>query len=68
MAAVDKDVCGHSWGDSPIIFTRDCVTCENYWRITPLVTTSIGINGSPYTIYIFFMVALLTLGQSYIAQ
>ena len=33
-----------------MIFTRDCVTRENYWRITPLVTRNIVINGSPYTI------------------
>ena len=49
-AAVNNDVCGHSWVDSPIIFTRDCVTHDNYWRITPLVTTNIVINESPYII------------------
>ena len=49
-AAVDNDVCGHKWGDSPIIFTSDTVTSENYWRITSRVTTNIVINGSPYII------------------
>ena len=47
-AAVNNDVCAHSWGDLPIILTRDCVIRDNYWRITPLVTTNIVINGSPY--------------------
>ena len=45
--------CGHSWGDSPIIYTRDCDTHESYWRITPLMTTNIVINGSPYIILYF---------------
>ena len=35
--AVNKDVFGHEWGDSPIIFTSDTVTSKNYWRITPAV-------------------------------
>ena len=35
-------------GDYPLIY--DCVTRENYWRITPLVTKSIIIHGKPYTI------------------
>ena len=29
---------GHSWGDLPLIFTRDFVTRENHWQITPIVT------------------------------
>ena len=29
---------GDSWGDLPLIFTRDFVTRENHWQITPLVT------------------------------
>ena len=49
-AAVNNDVCGHEWGDSPIIFTSDSVTSENYWQITSRVTTNIVINGSPYII------------------
>ena len=44
------DVSGHSWGDTPIICTSDAVTRKNYWRFTPLVTTNIVINGSPYII------------------
>ena len=47
---VNNDVCGHEWGDSPIIFTSDAVTSENYWRITSRVTTNIVINGSTYII------------------
>ena len=35
--AVNNDVCGHEWADSPIIFTSDCVTPENYWQITSWV-------------------------------
>ena len=35
---VNNDAFGHKWGDSPIIFTTDAVTSENYWRITPRVT------------------------------
>ena len=49
-AAVNNDACGHSWGDSPKICPHDCVTRENFWRITPLMTTKIVINGTPYTI------------------
>ena len=33
-----------------MIFIRDYVTRENYWRIAPLVTTNIVINDSPYII------------------
>ena len=33
-----KQFFGHSWGDLPMIFTRDFVTRENHWQITPLVT------------------------------
>ena len=29
---------GHSWGDLPMIFTRDFITRENHWQITPLMT------------------------------
>ena len=29
---------GHSWGDLPIIFTRDFVTREKHWQIASLVT------------------------------
>ena len=36
-AAVNNDVCGHEWCDSPLIFNRDCVTRENYWRITNII-------------------------------
>ena len=43
-------VFGHEWGDSPIIFTSDAVTSENYWRITPRVTKNIVIHGNPYGI------------------
>ena len=42
---MNDDAFGHSWGNRPIIFTRDCVTRENYCRIIPLV-----IHGSPYII------------------
>ena len=49
-AAVNNDVCGHEWGDSPIIFTSDAATSEKYWRITSQVTTNIVINGTPYII------------------
>ena len=31
---------GHSWGDSPIIFTCDCVTHENYCRCPGDKTTT----------------------------
>ena len=31
---MNNDLFGHSWGDLPMIFTRD----ENQWQITPLVT------------------------------
>ena len=31
-------ICVDSWGDLPMIFTRDFVTRENYWQIASLVT------------------------------
>ena len=49
------------WGDSPIIFTRDCITCENYWWFTPLVTTNIVFNVSPYTILYLLQLGTLLL-------
>ena len=39
-------ICDHSWGDSPIIFTQDCVTHEIFggsphlWPQTSLLTTA----------------------------
>ena len=38
---------GHSCDDSPIVFTCDCATRAYYWRITPLVKTSLF---NPYDI------------------
>ena len=35
---MNNDFWGHSWGDSPMIFTRDFVTRENHWQIASLVT------------------------------
>ena len=43
-------VFSHPWGDSPIIFTRDCVTRENHWWLTSLEVKNIEINGTPYVI------------------
>ena len=36
-----KTIFGHSWGDLPIIFTR-----ENHWQITSRVTKKIFIRGN----------------------
>ena len=35
---MNNDVFGRECSDSPIIFTSDAVTIENYWRITSWVT------------------------------
>ena len=35
---MNNDFLGHSWGDLPMIFTRDFVTRENHWQIASLVT------------------------------
>ena len=35
---MNNDFFSHSWGDLPMIFTRDFVTRENHWQITPVVT------------------------------
>ena len=55
LICVKNDVCGHEWGDSPINFTSDGVTSENYWRITTK-TTNIVINGSPYIIFFSYVI------------
>ena len=51
-----------------MIFSRDCVTRENYWRITQLVSTNIAFHGSPYNnLYIPQLhdrVSLLGIGRS----
>ena len=35
---MNNDFWGHSWGHLPMIFTRDFITRENLWQITPLLT------------------------------
>ena len=35
---MNNDFFSHSWGDLPMIFTRDFVTRENHWQITSLGT------------------------------
>ena len=38
LVSVNNNFGGHSWGDLPMIFTRDFVTRENHWQIASLVT------------------------------
>ena len=47
---------GHSWCDLPLIFSRDFVTRENHWQITPLVT-----KNSLFTVtHALFVMSLIT--------
>ena len=62
----NKIIYGLLWGDSPMIVSSDCTTLENYWRITPFVTTNIVFNDSPYTILYFL--DMLQNTTSYVIQ
>ena len=48
---------GYSWGNPPIIFTRDCLIRDNSWRITLLVTKKIAIHGNPYIVLYHIFIA-----------
>ena len=51
--AVNSDIFGHEWGDSPIISTSDAVTRENYWRNHPTgIKKNLAIHGNAYIILI----------------
>ena len=56
---------GYSWGDSPIIFTSDCVIHENYWRITPLVTQKSLYTATHILSYICNICGFTSLFQCY---
>ena len=53
---MNNDLFVHSWGDLPIIFTRDCITRDNYWWINPRVTKNslfMATHTSLYFLYAF---------------
>ena len=54
--AMNNDLFVHSWGDLPIIFTRDCITRDNYRRIIPRVSKNslfMATHTSFYLLYAF---------------